>query len=321
MKKIAAVVSGTLLLASASVNAQFYLGAKAGGSRVDDLCTTGECDDNSWALGSFFGYEFNDYLALEAGLDTLGETTGSGYQDAGLVSYSLAPRFSLPLTENIDAFAKAGGAYVEYGDKSDSSFVAGVGLSYSLLPNIDIQLEYQRLTDIDIDTHSIAGNAFTLGFTTKFGSSGQRAETPAQEEMLVEEVVEETVIVKPLLQTYESEVVYSVSFKFDSSELTPESEIALQEVASFMSDYPQATVEVVGYTDTSGPAAYNQKLSEQRAQSVADIIENYGVNHSRIHVEGAGEANPVASNQTREGRIKNRRAEVTMNEFEYQVQP
>ncbi|MBN3575129.1 hypothetical protein JYA57_18890 [Vibrio neptunius] len=51
------------------------------------------------------------------------------------------------------------------------------------------------------------------------------------------------------------------------------------------------------------------------------MIENYGVNHSRIHVEGAGEANPVASNQTREGRIKNRRAEVTMNEFEYQVQP
>ncbi|MFN3016399.1 OmpA family protein [Vibrio coralliilyticus] len=321
MKKLAAVVSGTLLLASASANAQFYLGAKAGASWVDDLCTTGECDDNSWALGSFVGYEFNDYLALEAGLDTLGETTGSGYKDAGLVSYSLAPRFSLPLTENIDAFAKAGGAYVEYGNKSDSSFVGSVGLSYSVLPNIDIQVEYQRLTDIDIDTHGISGNAVTLGFTTKFGGSDEQAEAPAQEEMLVEETVEETVVVKPVFQTFESEVVYSVSFKFDSAELTPESEIALKEVASFMGEYPQATVDVVGYTDTSGPAVYNQKLSEQRAQSVADVIAEYGVNQSRIHVEGAGESNPIATNETRDGRIENRRAEVTVNEFEYEVQP
>ncbi|USD31807.1 MULTISPECIES: OmpA family protein [Vibrio] len=321
MKKLAAVVSGTLLLASASVNAQFYLGAKAGASWVDDLCTTGECDDNSWALGSFVGYEFNDYLALEAGLDTLGETTGSGYKDAGLVSYSLAPRFSLPLTENVDAFAKAGGAYVEYGNKSDSSFVGGVGLSYSVLPNIDIQVEYQRLTDIDIDTHGIAGNAVTLGFTTKFGGSEQHTETPTQEEMQVEEVVEETVVVQPILQTFESKVVYSVSFKFDSAELTSDSEMALKEVAAFMSEYPQATVDVVGYADSVGPAAYNQTLSEQRAQSVADIIADYGVNQSRIHVEGAGEAKPIAQNDTREGRMQNRRAEVTMNEFEYQVQP
>lgn len=83
----------------------------------------------------------------------------------------------------------------------------------------------------------------------------------------------------------------------------------------------QATVDVVGYTDTSGPAAYNQKLSEQRAQSVADVIAEYGVNQSRIHVEGAGESNPIATNETRDGRIENRRAEVTVNEFEYEVQP
>ncbi len=321
MNKKVVLASSLILLVSASANAQIYLGAKAGASWVDDLCTSGsQCDENSWALGSFLGYEFNDHFALEAGLDTLGKTTGAGYTDAGLISYSLAPRFNIPLTNSLDVFAKAGGAYVEYGNKSDATLMGSLGLSYNVLPNIDIQLEYQRLADIDIESHGISGNAVTLGFTTKFGSSANTVNEPVvQEEMQLQNVAVEEVIVKPVMKTYETQVVYSVQFKFDSAELTDSSKVALQEVSEFMLQYPESSVDVIGHTDISGPASYNLTLSEQRAQSVADVINSFGVNNSRINVKGEGVSNPVASNETREGRIQNRRAEVVINEFEYQV--
>ncbi len=85
-----------------------------------------------------------------------------------------------------------------------------------------------------------------------------------------------------------------------------------------MKKYPQATVEIVGHTDSNGSEAYNQTLSEQRAQSVADYLISQGVESSRISSSGEGEMNPKASNDTPEGRMENRRVEVTVNEFEYQ---
>jgi len=320
MKKLAAVISTTLLLASTSANAQFYLGAKAGASWLNDSCSTGPCDDNSWALGSFAGYEFNDMISLELGLDTLGETTGYGYTDAGLSSYSLAPRFTMPLSQKFDAFAKVGGAYVEYGNKDDSSLLGALGVTYAFMPTIDFQLEYQRLTDINIDTHRFKGNALTLGFIAKFGGSDEPAAQPVQEELMVEEVVEEEVVVEPIVKTFETKVVDSSSFALNSAELKPESKAMLAELVAFMMEFPQSTVEVVGYTDSSGAASYNQKLSERRAQSVADALEEQGIDASRISARGEGENNPIASNETQQGREQNRRVEIMVPAFEYEAQ-
>ncbi|HBE92089.1 MAG TPA: hypothetical protein DDW55_06005, partial [Gammaproteobacteria bacterium] len=71
--------------------------------------------------------------------------------------------------------------------------------------------------------------------------------------------------------------------------------------------------EIKGYTDTSGPEAYNMKLSERRANAVADYLAtNLGIDRSRMAVSGMGEADPVADNSTREGRIANRRVEVNI---------
>ncbi|MDA0119409.1 OmpA family protein [Vibrio sp. T11.5] len=316
MKKLAAVISTTLLLASASANAQFYLGAKAGASWLNDSCSTGPCDDSSWALGSFAGYEFSDMISLEIGLDTLGETTGYGYTDAGLSSYSFAPRLTMPIAERLDAFAKLGGAYVEYGDKDDSSLLGALGITYSFMPTIDFQLEYQRLTDINVDTHRFKGNALTLGFIAKFGGSDEAVEQPVEEELMVEEVV----VVEPIIQTFETKVVDSSSFALNSAELKPQSKTMLADLVTFMTKFPQSTVEVVGYTDSSGSASYNQKLSEKRAQSVAEVLQEQGIDSSRITARGEGENNPIASNETREGREQNRRVEIMVPAFEYQAQ-
>jgi OOP family OmpA-OmpF porin len=69
----------------------------------------------------------------------------------------------------------------------------------------------------------------------------------------------------------------------------------------------------VGHADSRGDADYNQKLSERRAQSVADYMISQGIDASVIAVSGRGEANPVASNASREGRAKNRRVDASFS--------
>tara|TARA_Y100001956_G_scaffold69653_1_gene73085 strand:+ start:2530 stop:3498 length:969 start_codon:yes stop_codon:yes gene_type:complete len=321
MKKLAAVISTTLLVASASANAQFYLGAKAGVSWLNNLCTSSSssCDEDSWALGSFLGYEVDEFVAIEGGLETLGETTGAGYKDAGLTAYTIAPRLSFPMNEDVDLFVKAGAAFVKYGNKDDENLFGAVGLNYSLFENIDIQAEYQHINDIDIDVSSFHANTFTLGFRTKFGGSSEPTPEPVQEELVEETVVEEVVVVTPVIKSFNTQVVDSGSFELNSSELKPESKATLNELVVFMNEYPQANVEVVGYTDSTGAAAYNQKLSEKRAKAVADELEAQGIDASRITVSGQGENNPIASNDTHEGRVKNRRVEITVPGFEYEA--
>ncbi|MCZ4351799.1 OmpA family protein [Roseovarius aestuarii] len=83
-------------------------------------------------------------------------------------------------------------------------------------------------------------------------------------------------------------------------------------VADSLKSYPGSTVQVVGHTDNSGAAAYNQSLSERRANSVADVLMNGGVAFNRIQTYGRGEDQPIASNLTPEGKAQNRRVEIVI---------
>jgi outer membrane protein OmpA-like peptidoglycan-associated protein len=101
-----------------------------------------------------------------------------------------------------------------------------------------------------------------------------------------------------------------ILFATGSATLTPTLIGDLQDVARSLNNYPNSTVQVVGHTDNVGDAAFNQRLSEQRAQSVASVLISAGVAPSRIQIVGRGENNPIASNQTAEGRQQNRRVEI-----------
>jgi outer membrane protein OmpA-like peptidoglycan-associated protein len=100
-----------------------------------------------------------------------------------------------------------------------------------------------------------------------------------------------------------------IAFEFDSSELSSDAKQKLKDMVADL-DTESATVKVTGYTDTSGPEVYNEHLAKQRAETVEKYLKDEGIEN--IEVEAAGEADPVASNDTREGRQQNRRVEVTL---------
>ncbi|HEV2722256.1 MAG TPA: OmpA family protein [Thermoanaerobaculia bacterium] len=101
-----------------------------------------------------------------------------------------------------------------------------------------------------------------------------------------------------------------VLFDFNSSALRSASRSSLRDMANVFEKYPNTTIEVAGHTDSIGSAAYNQRLSERRAGSVENYLENLGVNGSRIDAIGYGKSQPRATNSTAAGRQLNRRVEI-----------
>lgn len=104
-----------------------------------------------------------------------------------------------------------------------------------------------------------------------------------------------------------------ITFATDSSQISPAFQTTLDQVASTITEYTDTRVQIAGHTDSTGSDAYNQQLSERRAQAVAGYLEGHGVAASRISTVGYGETQPVASNDTAEGRQQNRRVEIVLS--------
>ncbi len=98
-----------------------------------------------------------------------------------------------------------------------------------------------------------------------------------------------------------------MSYGFDSAELSAGGIAILNEVAPRLKDNPDVRLIIEGYTDDRGAAEYNQKLSQRRADAAKDYLVSQGVAGNRIDAVGRGEENPIASNDTEEGRAQNRR--------------
>ena len=103
------------------------------------------------------------------------------------------------------------------------------------------------------------------------------------------------------------------SFDVDRSVVKSAFKPALQRVADVMRRYDQTVVHAVGHTDSTGSDAYNQSLSERRADAVASYLRSQGVAGNRLYATGRGESEPRASNSTEEGRRLNRRVELFIN--------
>lgn len=108
----------------------------------------------------------------------------------------------------------------------------------------------------------------------------------------------------------------TVNFDFNSANLTPLAKTNLDKLAGVLKSNPDTNINVYGHTDSKGTDAYNQTLSEKRANSVVSYLTAKGIAKSRLFPMGVGEKEPVASNDTDAGRAQNRRVEfaITANQ-------
>lgn len=114
--------------------------------------------------------------------------------------------------------------------------------------------------------------------------------------------------------TGESIVLKGVNFEVNSSRLTANARVILNQVADSLTATPTLKVEIGGHTDSQGSDSFNQNLSERRAQSVYDYLVARGIDSGRLAVKGYGESQPVDTNETPEGRESNRRVEMKVLE-------
>ncbi len=103
-----------------------------------------------------------------------------------------------------------------------------------------------------------------------------------------------------------------ILFGYDSSTLQPEAKANISKLADILKKYPDSNILVTGHTDSDGSENYNQTLSEKRAQSVSDYTMYKGISPSRLSTVGLGETEPVASNDTADGKQLNRRVEIAI---------
>ncbi|WP_439888445.1 OmpA family protein [Pseudomonas sp. MBLB4123] len=179
----------------------------------------------------------------------------------------------------------------------------GTGVKYFFTENLFARAGLDGMYNIDAnETEWAAG----LGVGMNFGGSSKPAPAPAPV-AAVQPVAEPVQAEEPMEMV---RVELDVKFDFDKANVKQESYGDIKNLADFMNQYPQTTTTVEGHTDAKGSDAYNQKLSERRANAVREVLVNqYGVSGERVNAVGYGESRPVADNASDAGRAINRRVE------------
>ncbi len=179
--------------------------------------------------------------------------------------------------------------------------IAGAGVKYYFTNNLYARAGVEA--DYAIDNGKWDYSAL-VGLGVNFGGNAGAA-APAPTPAPAPEPTPEPEA--PVAQVVRVEL--DVKFDFDKSVVKPNSYGDVKNLADFMAQYPATNVEVAGHTDSVGPDAYNQKLSQRRADAVKQVLVKDGVAPSRVTAVGYGESRPVADNATEAGRAVNRRVE------------
>lgn len=148
---------------------------------------------------------------------------------------------------------------------------------------------------------------------------GQRMDRKAQELDDDLEHAEVQRVGEGIIVTFDSGLL----FDFDSATLRDDARRDLREFAASMNDFEETNILIVGHTDSVGAESYNEQLSERRAQSAGDYLSQQNIASNRLTVTGKGETEPVAPNETAEGRQLNRRVEIAIyasEEYRQEVQ-
>ena len=217
--------------------------------------------------------------------------------------------------------------------ENDGGFLWGLGAQWTWDQRVSVRLEYSQIVDlIDLGGSKSSVDRYTLGLVYRFGHKEEAAPVVAAAPVAAAPVaaapakcadsdqdgVCDTADRCPNTTAGDRvgpygcscDVVIRTHFAFDSAELTAEDKATLDKAAARLKELQFVEGTATGHTDSAGEEAYNQKLSERRAQAVVDYLAAQGVAPGRIKAIGMGEAKPIADNATEEGRAQNRRVTI-----------
>lgn len=296
--------------------------------------------DNQLAAGLRVGYNL-DYLLLdkiEVGAEfawgKYKSVNGAAKERTKIGRYFVNAIKEFDITQKLAFYGLVGVGYEdirnEMYNNDDSAFGQyGAGLRYALNESLSLRAELRHGIKFDHGDNNLFA---TLGATYRFGQVAEDAPEPVMP-------VEETPVAPVVYGDSDGDGVtddkdlcpntpkgaqvdafgcvkvisLKVNFGFDNAEITPEFDDQIKKVAAILNSEKDYKVRLEGNTDTSGPAEYNMMLSEKRAKAVAARLAELGVAQNRITTEWFGETRPIADNNTREGRIENRRVDASFS--------
>jgi OOP family OmpA-OmpF porin len=245
-------------------------------------------------------YRFNvanklqPYVLIGGGLQRTTGLTGvnNGYVEHTIANVAVGAFYEM--ADNLALRAELRG--VEDMQESDHDGIASVGVTYSF--------GGQKAAAVAPVAAAAAVAVKTDGDDDKDGVANSADKCPGTPTNVV---VTADGCTKELVETVSREM--RVLFDTDKSVVKPEFHDEIEGIAKLLKEYPAATVEIQGHTDSRGTASYNDALSQRRADAIANVLtKTYGLSADRISSKGYGAAQPVADNKTAEGRAKNRRS-------------
>ncbi|GJH42612.1 outer membrane protein A [Pasteurella canis] len=307
---IAALAAASVAQAAPQANT-FYVGAKAGWASFHDglnaFKPTLDVKRNSVTYGVFGGYQITDNFAVELGYDDFGrakvksKTNGLTYGKHTNHGTHLSLKASYPVLDGLDVYARVGAAlirsdykiadevtqvpnsvYVRNHSLKVSPVFAG-GVEYAFIPELAARIEYQWVKGVGKYKDA---NGNRLDYTPSIGAVTAGLSYRFGQAVAMPEIVSKTFTLNS-----------DVTFGFDKADLKPAAQNVLDGIYGEIAQLKSASVAVAGYTDRLGSDAYNLKLSQRRADTVANYLVAKGVAQNAIMATGHGEANPVTGNK------------------------
>jgi OmpA-OmpF porin, OOP family len=273
----------------------WYTGMGAGWAYGHQLDNFGQdADKDATALSLFGGYNFTENFAAELGYLYAGKGGVDGV-DFSTQGATLSGIARLPLGDIFSVFAE-GGAYFNHvkgnGDSDNGAApLAGLGLTAKLTDLIDVQARYRYMWNL--------GDEQKTWETDMSVATLELVMHPNRTSYVAPVVAPVVAAPAPTVVDKNFSLSSDVLFAFGKSTLKPEGTAALNTLYQQIVDVQpkDGSAVVVGYTDRIGSDAYNLKLSEARARTVADFLVGKGLPAGKVAIEGRGEANPVTGTQ------------------------
>ena len=300
-----AIAMAALGTTTAHAADDIYFGAGVGAAHFNGLNNVEGVEhgtEDAFAGNAFAGYNFNENFGAELGYqyagrgNTNGGINNNAYENQGATLSGIA---RLPLGEDFSLFGEAGAywSHTHGFGVTDSrvSPMAGVGLTYKLNDALDLQARYRYMWDVaDLTTYT--GEQYKSNQSVATLEAVYHPFRTSYVEPVAAPVVAEAA---PVVVEKNFALNSDVLFAFGKAELKAEGVEALDGLYKQIVEFQpkDGSAIVIGYSDRIGSEAYNQKLSEARARTVADFLVSKGLATSKIAIEGRGEADPVTGTQ------------------------